>query len=863
MHYKIVPADSLITSNSAKRGLAVNPAYPKELQPRDRQRVAMEQQVTEMSHNLRPEDLADSRNLNEGAPIVRSDKVVLNGNGRSISIIRALKGSPNSKVAKSYYKYLVSNAERFGFDRQAVLDMVISKKEPVLVREVDGNISDKDMQDIIGSTAGGSRMGASEQAKADAKKITADSLSRYVDNVTGDLTSAANRDFVSSLLYNITSKNDVNAYLDDKGHVNADGIQRVKRALFSLAYGDDELISKMAESMDDNIRNISNALMAAAPSMASLNIKIRDGRAYNIDLAGTISEATKRLDYLRQNGQPVENYLSNQSMFSEYQDTPEMQEVLRYFDKNKRKSKNVAKFIERAVDSIDSMGDPNQETLITTEEKTLGDVIRQAEGDVEDGGQTGLFMDEGSKSGSNEVLQPSERERKEDVRPPVQEREDETDEAVPSGRGQAGVNKEESPKKAAKSRQRTFADRSVADEEMLKAFGIKKNDADKSSHKLVDDSDEAMEKYAEQIRKELNKLSVNPIFNTNLTVPAFKLATAYIQRGVTKFADFCGKMLDTLGDNIKPWLKSIWNAAASYEGDKLDEGKLTMMLQAVGSRYEDGITSYDDMRNDIEKLIGKDNMADVEPYIKAAFNGVEAYYKDDIPAMKIEEDGVNESDVRTGGVAERSGKGNDQDSVGRHDENEGSGRGGVESIRPAGTEVRPQRGVRVRDSGTAAGREAGNRGVQAEKSADRSGSAGGTELSGSVRDSYERDTSLDDGRRGRDIEAPGNRRDDEGNPLKTESGKKAKAGTREASINRDLPMLDVLFMEMRLHENGKRCHAFGYAVLRVVNIDHVEGYLFDYGDKQAGGYNDMNAKEPFFVQHSAIVSTYPMHWLSA
>ena len=365
VHYKIVPADSLITSNSAKRGLAVNPAYPKELQPRDRQRVAMEQQVTEMSHNLRPEDLADSRNLNEGAPIVRSDKVVLNGNGRSISIIRVLKGSPNGKVAKSYYKYLVSNAERFGFDRQAVLDMVIGKKEPILVREVDGNISDKAMQDIIGSTAGGSRMGASEQAKADAKKITADSLSRYVDNVTGDLTSAANRDFVSSLLYNITSKNDVNAYLDDKGHVNADGIQRVKRALFSLAYGDDELISKMAESTDDNIRNISNALMAAAPSMASLNIKIRDGRAYNIDLAGTISEATKRLDYLRQNGQPVENYLSNQSMFSEYQDTPEMQEVLRYFDKNKRKSKNVAKFIERAVDSIDSISRSTVKTLGT------------------------------------------------------------------------------------------------------------------------------------------------------------------------------------------------------------------------------------------------------------------------------------------------------------------------------------------------------------------------------------------------------------------------------------------------------------------------------------------------------------------
>ena len=58
----------------------------------------------------------------------------------------------------------------------------------MLVREVVDDIDADTMQDIIGSTAGGSRMGASEQAKADAKKIKPRDLDSYVDNEQGDLT---------------------------------------------------------------------------------------------------------------------------------------------------------------------------------------------------------------------------------------------------------------------------------------------------------------------------------------------------------------------------------------------------------------------------------------------------------------------------------------------------------------------------------------------------------------------------------------------------------------------------------------------------------------------------------------------------
>ena len=62
----------------------------------------------------------------------------------------------------------MDNAETFGLSREAVERV----DKPVLVREVQGDISADTMNDIIGSTTGGSRMGASENAQADADKLT-------------------------------------------------------------------------------------------------------------------------------------------------------------------------------------------------------------------------------------------------------------------------------------------------------------------------------------------------------------------------------------------------------------------------------------------------------------------------------------------------------------------------------------------------------------------------------------------------------------------------------------------------------------------------------------------------------------------
>ena len=390
VRYRLVEAKSLVTSNNAKTFLK-NPAYPKSLQPRDRERANMQQQIVEMTSRLRPEDLAESRSANLGAPVVRADGVVLNGNGRAIAITRALLGNTfRGSAGAGYRAFLKEHAKEFGFKPKAVSKM----RAPMLVREITAGLTKEQVEAVTTSTTGGSRLGASEQAKQDAEKITLEDLSRYEENERGDLTTAANRGFVSGILYHVSGKNDVNAYTDAKGQVNADGIQRVKRALFQKAYGDDHLLSRMSESTDDDTRNITNGLTIAAPYIARANEKMARGTAHGYKIGETIADAVKRYNHLHDIGQSVEGYLDQQAMFAEHEDSPEMREVLRVLNENRRSGKRIAQFVRRVGEIVEAQGNPNEISLMEGGEPlSLGDVIREAKKGLKDGETISLFDD--------------------------------------------------------------------------------------------------------------------------------------------------------------------------------------------------------------------------------------------------------------------------------------------------------------------------------------------------------------------------------------------------------------------------------------------------------------------------------------
>ena len=87
---------------------------------------------------------------------------------------------------------------------------------------------------------------------------------------------------------------------------------------------------------------------------------------------------------------------------------------------------------------------------------------------------------------------------------------------------------------------------------VVKAEQPKKNEP----KRLV--SDEKMEELRKQLRNKLNNLNAG--IDPEMMLLGAMYAVGNIERGVTKFADYAKKMVTDLGDKIRPYLKSFYNA---------------------------------------------------------------------------------------------------------------------------------------------------------------------------------------------------------------------------------------------------------------------------------------------------------------
>lgn len=205
-----------------------------------------------------------------------------------------------------------------------------------------------------------------------------------------------------------------------------------------------------------------------------------------------------------------------------------------------------------------------------------------------------------------------------------------------------------------------------ADKDLEKAFGLKpvadteqtvkkaaqeatgakpSKDEIHKKHRLVDDSDEAIQGYIEEFISKTRNLNAG--FDPTILVPVFKICAAYTQRGITKFADFASKTIAAFKakgvkqKDIEPWLAPAWEAVKSFPdtGKKFDAKKLVVALKAVGARYESGLKTADAVKDDIRSKYGDKAASTLNDYIDAAFRGVQAYFnkgKDAEPAKKSE-----------------------------------------------------------------------------------------------------------------------------------------------------------------------------------------------------------------------------------
>lgn len=369
---------------------------------------------------------------------------------------------------------------------------------------------------------------------------------------------------------------------------------------------------------------------------------------------------------------------------------------------------------------------------------------------------------------------------------------------------------EEKPKKTTneKKDESIFGSVEDADKEMLDALGLSEEDlADDvlTAPSGIKNTAEEREKLEKELAAELNKLSANPVFNPKIYTLGLKLAMTYVKDGINTVKKLVAKLNAKFGDKIGPWAPALAETVRTWpKGVPFDEKKVMAISKAVGARYESGITSLDDMQADMKKLL-KGQHDSFALMIEASYNGIRKFFE----AQKGENDHVDDS---TSGLAERAGRGSDSDRVGPDDAGGESGRRSGRGVQEVEEAVQPEGGARVRDRSAAAGGEAGNRGIQAEESGDRAGSAGSAHVSRSVSDSYEGSVGHDADRTAASIRLTENRRDN-ASPAgaRARDVKPNKSGKRGdlGSIKNDLPMLkpeqqeDVEFIETRVNVNNK------------------------------------------------------------
>lgn len=273
--YEVVEAADLVASNNAD--LSVNPAYPPELQPRDRTRAASGEQIADMAGNLTPELLGRSSSASEGAPIIGPDSVVESGNARVLALRRAYDWKMPG--AEAYRRYLSDQ----GFD-------VAGFKQPVLVRRRVGQLSPEDRAAFTreANQRTTATMSASEQAQADSKALPDNLLDLYRG---GDLTAAGNRDFVRGFLDGVVPVSERGSLYSREGGLSQEGQRRVENALFHRAYEDARLLASLREDPENSFRAIGGAMTDVAPLWA----KMRADAA-----RGTIPQALDVTEALRE-----------------------------------------------------------------------------------------------------------------------------------------------------------------------------------------------------------------------------------------------------------------------------------------------------------------------------------------------------------------------------------------------------------------------------------------------------------------------------------------------------------------------------------------------------------------------------------
>lgn len=285
-----------------------------EMQPRDRSRDESAVQTRTIAANLDPEQMRASRVSDTGAPIISGDSTIVSGNGRTMALEQVYRDPALAKQAAAYRASLGAAAA--------------GMKEPVRVLRLPQTMPAAALVEFADKSnrARIAAMSATERATRDARAAGDDVMGLYEG---GEVTAPQNQTFFRAFVGKAVDAAERGSISKD-GRLTKEGADRISNAILAAAYGDPDLLSRMLESTDDNIRSVTGAMRDAAGSFIRLRQAIAAGEASaKFDITPQVVETARRIADLRDRGIKPAEFRAQQDAFTQVD--PIVEDLLRAF----------------------------------------------------------------------------------------------------------------------------------------------------------------------------------------------------------------------------------------------------------------------------------------------------------------------------------------------------------------------------------------------------------------------------------------------------------------------------------------------------------------------------------------------------
>ena len=270
------------------------------------------------------------------------------GNGRAAGIQEGFeRGTTGDYVSK------LKADEAHGIDPKVVEKM----NKPMLVRYA--TEVPTDIAKISNESATG-KLNVVEQAKQDAHNLDVEGI-KYTP--AGEIDPSTYRGFAGSLPE--AEKMDM---VDVNGLPTKQAKDRLNAAIFSKAYGNDELVRLHYEAADEEAKNAMKAMSEAAPSM----VKLEGAGLY--DIRPQVAEAAEMVVNSVRKGEKLTEVAKQMDMTVD----PLSRDIFKLFADNPRKPREVAAKLRELADSMhEEATQPKEDMFGTKELRSPSDIIQK------------------------------------------------------------------------------------------------------------------------------------------------------------------------------------------------------------------------------------------------------------------------------------------------------------------------------------------------------------------------------------------------------------------------------------------------------------------------------------------------------